>query len=180
MAFYPVCQTHGQLTSLVFFASEQTRLYRNIGIVIMCIGALMTYILLAPSHLVIPGYSLGSIGLALRFVLLSFIAYNVRLIFNCRLLGIKLNPLLIHQISVFGGLLIIGWTICTATRYVISFLYLEPNLKSWVAFIMSSVLYSFIVAAIVLVKPAVCGLSRSEISKYVKSLKNFIRNPKSK
>src|SRR3989304_4940952 len=47
MAFYPIHQTYGQLSGSVFYATGQTRLYRNIGVVFMLIGLPVTYFFVA-------------------------------------------------------------------------------------------------------------------------------------
>lgn len=43
MAFYPPYQTYGQLSGSVFYATDQTRLYRNIGCIAMVIGLPITF-----------------------------------------------------------------------------------------------------------------------------------------
>lgn len=77
MAFYPIHQTYGQLSGSVFYATGQTALYRNIGVVFMLIGLPITYFLIAPGHML--GLNAGATGLAVKMVALQFVAVNVQL-----------------------------------------------------------------------------------------------------
>jgi O-antigen/teichoic acid export membrane protein len=96
MAFYPIHQTYGQLSGSVFYATGQTALYRNIGITFMLIGLPVTYFLIAPPEKF--GLDAGATGLAVKMVALQFIAVNVQLYFNARLLGLRFWRYVGHQI----------------------------------------------------------------------------------
>ena len=80
MAFYPIYQTYGQLSGSVFYATGQTGLYRNIGIIFMLIGLPVTYFLIASREQW--GLDAGATGLAIKMVSLQLIAVNVQLYFN--------------------------------------------------------------------------------------------------
>ena len=84
MAFFPIHQTYGQLSGSVFYATGQTSLYRNIGVTSMLIGLPVTYFLIAPGDKW--GINAGATGLAIKMVLLQFIAINVQLYFNSKYL----------------------------------------------------------------------------------------------
>lgn len=96
MAFYPIHQTYGQLSSSVFLATDQTRLYRNIGIIFMLISLPITYFLIAPNRLF--GLNAGSVGLAVKMVLVQFLATNTQLYFNAKLLKLSFWKYFSHQI----------------------------------------------------------------------------------
>jgi len=98
MAFYPVHQTYGQLSGAVFYATGQTGLYRNIGIVFMLLGLPVTYFLIAPHGKF--GLNLGATGLAVKMVLFQFVVVNVQLFFNARLLRFSFWKYFSHQIGI--------------------------------------------------------------------------------
>jgi O-antigen/teichoic acid export membrane protein len=49
MSFYPLHQTYGQLIGSVFYATGDTRIYRNLGVVFLLAGIPLTYFLIAPA-----------------------------------------------------------------------------------------------------------------------------------
>jgi len=77
MALYPIHQTYGQLSGSLFFATGQTRLYRNIGITVMLIGLPITWFVLAPRDM--GGIDEGSFGLAIKMVIVQFLGVNLQL-----------------------------------------------------------------------------------------------------
>lgn len=107
MALYPMHQTYGQLSGAVFYASGQTRLYRNIGIGFMMFGLPALYLMIAPTNA--GGMMLGAVGLAIKTVALQFVGVNVQLWFNTRLLGLNFFWFLRHQIIVAGVFGAIAW-----------------------------------------------------------------------
>ena len=97
MAFYPIYQTYGQLSGSVFYATGQTSLYRNIGVLFMLIGLPVTYFFIAPVDKF--GLNLGSTGLAVKMVLLQVIGVNVQLYFNAKFLKLSFWKYVGHQVS---------------------------------------------------------------------------------
>jgi hypothetical protein len=76
MTFYPIHQTYGQLSSSIFYATGQTKLYSNIGIITILAGLPVTYLLIAPADKM--GLNAGATGLAIKMVLLNFISVNIQ------------------------------------------------------------------------------------------------------
>jgi O-antigen/teichoic acid export membrane protein len=74
MALYPMHQTYGQLSGSIFYATGQTHLYRNIGLITMGIGTLLTFIFV---YL----FDLGAIGLAYKMVIFQLLHVNVTALF---------------------------------------------------------------------------------------------------
>lgn len=153
MALYPMHQTYGQLSGSVFYATGQTRLYRNIGITGMVVGLPVMLWLVMP--LESGGLGLGAVGLALKMVALQFLFVNVQLRFNTRLLSLSFWRFLAHQLVVPAVFLPCVY----ASSELVSLLGL-PRLGQ---FLLAGAGYTFLVAVIILLIPRLAGLQRGEI-----------------
>ncbi len=76
MFLYPVHQSLGQINGALFYASGKTEAWARIGLVMMGISIIATYLMLAPAPL--GGLGLGAIGLAIKMVALNVISVNVQ------------------------------------------------------------------------------------------------------
>lgn len=146
MAFYPIHQTYGQLSGSLFFATNSTKLYRNIGLVSSLIGLIFSY-------LFIYYFELGALGFGIKMVLAQIIGVNIQLYFNTKLLNLKMLPFIWHQIY---------------TIVVFSFLaYLSSVLISYdevvYEFLISGVTYTLGVVVCVLLYPPIISFSRKEL-----------------
>lgn len=159
MAFYPIHQTYGQLSGSVFYATAQTRLYRNIGIVFMIIGLPITYFLIAPKDMM--GLNAGSTGLAVKMVLVQFFGVNVQLYFNLKLFKLPFWKYFAHQIFCVASLLLVAYV------SVGSIDYLQSSTNIVINFILSGALYSLLVAGFTLLVPALFGLTRNDVQTFV-------------
>ena len=169
MSLYPIHQTFGQLNSAVYFAMAQTRLYRNIGISIMVIGLLVTYLLLAPKEQL--GLNLGSTGLALKMVLVQIVGQNILLWFNTRSLKISFIKMLSHQ---FISVLIIGAAAGLST-------YISNNIVDNIvlSLISAGSLYMAFLLVIIYLFPSLFSIKRGEIVQNIRLIKQrFIREIK--
>lgn len=162
MAFYPIHQTYGQLSGSVFYATGQTALYRNIGVASMLIGLLVTYFLIAPDHML--GLNAGATGLAIKMVALQLIGVNVQLWFNARLLKLRFWRYIGHQIVSVAYLLAVA---------AISMFVIDKGLglhdKVILSFLLSGVLYTFIVVILGYAQPVLFGLQRQDIHSLIQS-----------
>lgn len=165
MALYPIHQTYGQLSGSVFFASGQTRLYRNIGIITLLLGVILTFFLLAPTRLL--GLHLGSLGLAIKMVTIQFISVNIQLYFNAKFLAVSFWKYLIHQLII---IIILG-VIAYFSKVILEFM-LQYSLLS---FFLSGILYVVISAAVIYFFPQLIAVSRFEQKKFLKIALNKIR-----
>ncbi len=98
LAFYPIHQTIGQMASVYFLATENTKYYRNIGIFGLIFGILGTYFVLAPNNFIVPGLNMGSIGLAFKMVIFQIIFTNLYLLKIAYELKIKFSYFLKIQL----------------------------------------------------------------------------------
>lgn len=163
MAFYPIHQTYGQLSGSVFFATGQTVLYRNIGIIFMIVGLPVTYFLLAPTARM--GLNSGATGLAIKMVFLQFIAVNVQLYFNAKFLKLSFWKYLGHQLFSVGCLLALAFLSTIGVDRVLG---LSASVIS--SFLVAGILYSFGIAIIIYFMPIVFGIKKEDIEKIIEIL----------
>lgn len=156
MSFYPIHQTYGQLSGSVFYATGQTGLYRNIGIVFILAGIPITFFLIAPVNMM--GLDAGATGLAVKMVLLQFLGVNVFFYFNAKYLKLSFFKYVAHQIACIICLLAIAVTATTGVdRLLGSHAHVVFN------FLLAGFVYSVMVIAIVYYIPAIFGLKRDDI-----------------
>lgn len=84
LALYPIYQAYCQLCSGFYYATGRTALYRNVGITMMVVGILATYIFVAPEKW--GGLNLQANGIAIKILLSAVIAANVDLMIVSRCL----------------------------------------------------------------------------------------------
>jgi len=160
MAFYPIHQTYGQLSGSVFLATGQTVLYRNIGIIFMVLGLPLTYFLIAPAAL--GGIGAGALGLALKMVILQFVAVNTQLYFNAKLLKLSFLKYLGHQLlSLLFFLVLAGLAALGIDQF---------KLNPVSSLIISGILYSGSAILIIYLFPQIVGLKRDDFSFVMKYL----------
>jgi O-antigen/teichoic acid export membrane protein len=156
MAFYPIHQSYGQLSNAVFYATGQTKLYRNIGLSGMLLGLPLIYFLLAPKSMM--GLNAGATGLAIKMVLVQFIGVNIGLYFNAKLLSLPFFKFLLHQFGSIGIMVIVA----IGTRLGIDNI---PILKNYIilSFILSGIIYTILIAVIGNYFPKLFGLDKKTI-----------------
>jgi len=170
MSLFPIHQTYGQLSGSVFYATGQTKLYRNIGVANMTAGIILAYFLLAPRTSM--GLNAGSLGLAIKTVIMNIIGVNIQLYFNARFLNLSLWRYQAHQVISVGCL--IG---CALTAQLsVNKVFFLPN-KTLLSFLLSGILYTILVLVLILAQPLVFGVKRQEIHSLIrlitKKLKQF-------
>lgn len=155
MAFYPIHQTYGQLSGSVLFARGQTRLYRNITMVMMAVGFPISYLLIAPRDLM--GLDAGSGGLALKMILSQIVSVNAVNWFICRDLRLSFSRLLWHQaysVAIFYALAVVVRAIVEGAG-----LGLIP------AFLLSGMVYTALVVIVGYGIPSLFTLSREQMNR---------------
>jgi len=157
MALYPIHQTYGQLSGSVFYATGQTRLYRNIGIILMLIGLPLTYFALAPAKNL--GFNAGAAGLAIALVFMQFIGVNVLLFFNSKFLKLRFINYFVHQIICV--LLFIG--LAYISKLLVDKL-VQMNGNILIRFLLSGVLYSIMVMVLGYFFPNIFGLYKDDLN----------------
>lgn len=170
MALYPIHQTYGQLSGAVFYASGRTKQLRNISIALFPLGFLASYLLLAPKGMF--GFSAGATGLAVKFVILQFIGVNIQLFYNLKMLNLQFVKYFGHQ--VFG--LFFFLTIALIAKYSINVIEILQN-KILYNFIISGILYSFIVGVFTYFQPVIFGLRQDDVRNLIKIFFRITKKP---
>ena len=170
MAFFPIHQTYGQLGSSEFYATGQTRLQRNIGVLFMLIGLPVTYFLIAPVDRW--GLNARATGLAIKMVTLQFIGVNVQLYFNARYLKFSFWKYLGHQIFVIVCLLVIATGATIAGNKILT-IWGSENVVS--GFLFSGVLYTLMVITLIYFLPIFMGLKKQDIQSLAHKMRKYIK-----
>lgn len=158
MGFYPIHQTFGQLSGSIFYATGQTRLYKNIGIIGMSIGLFFSFLLIYI-------LDLGAIGLAWKMIIGQLISVNIQLYFNCKLLNLKIKTFIFHQ--VYAVILFV--MLASASSIFIN--YSSPLLS----FIVSGLIYTALAIIFAYIFPQVFSITRDEINTNLTRFKNVIK-----
>jgi O-antigen/teichoic acid export membrane protein len=167
MAFYPIHQTYGQLSSAVFLSSNQTRMYRNLGIIFSIVGLATTFFMLAPSKL--HGLNLGAMGLSIKMVLVQFLAVNVQLIIISKYLKLSFTKYFLHQICVLIFLLTIG-KLATGLTNMIFFL----TKNEIVQFCANGFLYTMFTIIFLFRYPKLFGIVEQDVPKYILKMSRYL------
>ena len=161
MSIYPIHQTYGQLNASVYFASERTVIYRNIGIFSNVLGLLLTIILLSPNSTF--GFGLGAIGLSFKMVIAQIIGANISLFYNSKYLKFSFFRMFIHQIFSITLILLSMQTAIFISNSITS------NLMF--SIFVSGVIYFIILFILIYIFPDLISSSRTEINKTITSFK---------
>jgi len=170
MLFYPIHQTYGQLSGSLFYSTGQTKLYRNIGIFMLPVGVVGTWITLAPSTNF--GFHLGALGLALKTISVQFIAVNVQLYFNTKYLGLSFLKFFWHQVYVLVTFLFFAF---------ISKILLSLLIKSEIiSFALSSIIYVLFVLIFLYLIPESISVTKAKRNDLINNFQNLLINYKIK
>lgn len=123
MLFYPIHQSLGQISGVMFYAMERTKLFSKISVIGMILSAFISFILLSDGYYIIPGLGLGAVGMSLKMVLTQVISVNLALFFIARIKGWSFDWL--YQLYQILTLLFIS-TLC---YYLVSLLYVDFYFK---------------------------------------------------
>lgn len=168
MAFYPIHQTYGQLSSSLLLSIDKTRLYRNIGVSLALLGVAVTYFLLAPGSLM--GLNLGATGFALKTVIINIVSANCILFFNCRFLGVSFWKYLSHQaLPVVCFILMAVFSAFTCNNI------LKDDTHVLINILFSGLLYTFMVAASAYFFPIIFGLERKHMGAVLGYIRKALR-----
>ena len=169
MAFYPMHQTYGQLSGAVFYSMGTTKLYSKIGLIFMLIGLPISFFLMAPANLF--GLNAGANGLAIKFVIVQFVAVNVMLYFNSKMLKLNFIKYFSHQIIIVIYLILL----CLISKNLINGLMFFEEF-SILKLLISGVIYIIISALSVYFYPILFGLNKIDIFNGIISVKSFLNN----
>lgn len=154
LGFYPLHQTYGQINAALFFASEDTVKYRNIGLLAEAFGLILTYILVFEMEL-------GAIGFALKMLATQFFGVNAQLFFNTKKVGLNYSIFLYHQIYAVLILSLIAF---------VSGLLVDFGADPIWDFLITGVVYTCLVIIGGIIMPSIFGVSRKEIFSFLRTV----------
>ena len=146
IAFYPLHQTYGQINAALFFATDETRKYRNIGLISSLIGVIFSY-------LFIYQLEFGAAGFAFKMVLTQLIAVNIQLFFNVRKLKLNFFHFINHQIYT----VVIFVMMAYFSSLIVDFENILVNI------FVGGFLYSVLIVCCLCVFPSVVGVSKQQL-----------------
>ena len=84
MFLYPVHQSLGQLGGSVLCSMGLTQIHVIIGSFHCILSLILAYFLIAPKEAHLPGFDLGSVGLAIKMLSVQFLTVNIALLYISR------------------------------------------------------------------------------------------------
>jgi len=163
MCFFPIHQTYGQMNASVFFATNRTRAYRNIGIALIFLGLPLTFFLLGPREY--GALQAGATGLAVKMVLIQIISVNIQLWYNAKMMNLPFKKFFNHQWIVITAFL----SIAIACSYAVHAVLIETHFS--VQFLITGFLYSLGIAGLAIIFPSLFAVRKDEIALLLNYLK---------
>ena len=157
MSYYPIHQTYGQLSGGIFYATSQTKLYRNIGV----FSSLLSIVL---SFIFIYIFDLGAMGMSINMLITHLIIANIQLYFNSKFLKLNIKYFIFHQIYSVAFF-------CFFAFFVAYFININNPICDLV---FSGFLYIILVTIFTYVFPQVFAVDRYTIKKYFYKAKQYV------
>lgn len=169
MSLYPAYASAGQIIGTMFIATGNTKAQVEIGIPLMAIGMLISYLMLAPSDAWIPGIALGAFGMAAKSVILTILATNVM---TWRVARDNKWPFdWRHQGIAIGVTLLVGYAIRILISGIDQFFSMPPVLQV----ILGLSLYSAMIATLLWNIPSIAGATRNDLEGFRSKTLHFLR-----
>lgn len=169
MLLFPLHQSLGQIAATTLLAGERTKQYMVISTVGMLISLPVAYLLLAPSQgLLVPGFDLGAMGLAVKMVGLNIISVNVLLWVIARNHGWKFDYA--YQVAGPGAMFLTGYLVKSGIALAFGGFTASDRLHLLPPFLISGCLYLVFAGIIIWMAPWLIGMDRAEIRGYAEKL----------
>ena len=166
MFLFPPYQAMGQLNGALLLATSKTKIYGFVSIIEMSFGLALAYILLAPTNTIIPGFSLGANGLAIKIVVAVLLQASLHSYFINRVFKWDLNfSFLIYVLPI---LIFLGFISKFLVDY---FFYFGVFVNAPLALLIFLILNYYLISLF----PSVLGLSKSEFKIQKISLLNKLK-----
>jgi O-antigen/teichoic acid export membrane protein len=158
MAFYPVHQSIAQVNGSFFYSTGRNKAHRNIGLVSMICGLLLSFFLIAPTDYF--GLGLGAEGLAIQLLFIQILGSNVSSYVNSKFLQIDYLALLFYQLMIF--------ILFYASGFMCNFLSDKLSESEIYQLLIFAISFSLITLSLAYIFPAIAGFkNRSEIRELV-------------
>lgn len=164
MLLYPLHASLGQIVGTMYLATGRNTPQVIIGIVSMTLSIPLTYFLLAPADLAVPGLALGGMGMAIKMVGTTVITTNVMAWWLARQYRWSFSWQ--HQFVATAACLGLGWLGWRVAQLAGGLLQL--NLPT--EFALGAIAYALMLAAYLWLHPAIIGMGRDELQTYMRRL----------
>jgi O-antigen/teichoic acid export membrane protein len=161
MALYPLHQGYGQVAAAIFYANGNTRLLRNISMVVLALGPIATWLLIAPGYMW--GLEMGASGLALKMVGAQFVSVNLLFLAARRSVPFALGRNVLHQFACPAVFFAAGAVAGVVTSSL-------GNAEDLFRFTATGAVYVGLTAAVAPAAPCVFGLTRADLGRGLRML----------
>jgi O-antigen/teichoic acid export membrane protein len=163
MSFMPLHQTYGQLVGSAFYATDKTRLYRNLRLIFPFMGFPVTFIMISNvDHL---GLNLGAAGYAFAGVFNQIVRVNIMLFYMCKILDIKMKPFLYHQLYSVT----IVYAIAISVKILVAKIPLL-TINIYTNILSDGIMYMIMIGLILYNIPWLMGVSKERVQSMVKQI----------
>lgn len=164
MLIYPVFQSMGQIAGMMFLATSETRAYFRITCLITLISFCVSYLMLVPinNSYLNTGHGFGSLGLAVKFILIGFLGSNLQTWIISR----KNRWSFDFKYQIFG--LIIFLTIGFLVKFVFNILNMHSYNNFYLLLIFGAYLLFYLIFSLFIVSklPGLFGFEISDINRF--------------
>ncbi len=168
MFLYPLHQSMGQIGGTMLYATGRVRAQVISGMIFMATSIVVSYFVLAPVDASIPGFGLSSTGLAGKMVIMQFLQVNAVAFYLARNLKIEFD----WMFQPAAALTCLG---AGFLAYTVPLSLLDVGSHLWLALLVSGVLYSIVLFALVWLVPGLAGLNRTDIAVALTTGRRVIR-----
>jgi O-antigen/teichoic acid export membrane protein len=165
MFLFPVHQSLGQILAVMLLATSKTKAELVLATIMMAVNLPISYLVLAPQDGVVPGWDLGSLGVAGKMVIIQILGVNFLAWWIAREFKWKYDWL--YQVVGLGGTICAGWAAYTVAEAFNSVLMTNIIFKVGIAF----VVYAAVVVVLLWYAPWIAGTSRDKIKMHIVSAK---------
>jgi len=139
------------------YATGRVLAYVKIGMTFMAISIVVTYFALASADAHLPGWGLGSLGLAGKMVVMQILSVNILAWYLARSLEIKFDWF--FQLVVALACLGAG-----SLAYGLSHTLFDMDSPIWLAFLVAGLIYGVMLLTLIATVPNLAGLRQTDIA----------------
>ena len=166
MLFYPIPYIANNILYSTCYATNKTKLLRNVQIFIVLLNTIITFFLIAPEKYW--GLNLGAMGFAISLVAVTYLNHIILLIYCSKMLDLNWFNLMFKYLRLICAFMIIG-LLCFFLIKVLIF-------KPLYTLILNGLLYFFVSILLLFYLPSLFGFTKLNINEYIEVVKTKWRN----
>lgn len=168
-----VFRSLGQFQSILLISINKTKIIRDVGLWILFLGFILTFILLAPKEKSFGmGFGLGAIGLAIKFLSLEILSAIVMFLYINKHLKFS-RYLFFKLLSIPTFLLFSMFVVKSCIQTIFYSLGINGELVLGIVII---TIFSIFVSAFIIKFPILIGLNKLDLISFYRNYKNMIFN----